>query len=621
MADTKHNPESPAAADTEAGREASQASAQPNTANVLKLDLEGQPGGGTIHQQVAELELLLQQLVARQGAADTGLRDLHSQADKLQGDMNLHLDLTNRKLQAVLEKYTGLKAEAEKLGQHSARFEQELTATRIETESLLGDLEANTQACIEDANQATRELLRKEAEQAEQRHRALTDELQDAARRIQAVEEKASRLVSELESRAKVLQSTIDSVELRLQAELKRIEAEARQRDQVLEQEAARLREAGAMQARRAQQHEARTGCLEQRAEKLQADAAALVERVDGNEARTAGLERRAETQEARTGQLETRAAELENRATEVEGRSTDLEQRSDDLEGRTGNLESETAQLSAATGHLARRQDVLTDRTESLTETTEAHQGQLARLASALRSQLRGFSGVLLLLVVAIAMVAAYFYDQNRALHARSDQQGAEAAQLAASLQAQKAALERELAAQKQALEQSIASERTVLAETDSGLQQEVKDNRSVIQAQREVVEALEQRIATLQDQADSASGRLAALHPLGNFGSDSVVRGESWLAGQDKSQFMVRLLETGDRLAMYKVADRWAYYLEGRNLAYLERAPRGDTVYQLFYGPFELAADAEQFAAAVPSPDTQNPLQVVSVAQLQAE
>ena len=557
---------------------------EPGNVLKLELDLDGNPASArkAIDQQVADLENILQDLVSRQSDTDQQLQQLHGKTGKLEGNFDTHLDLTRLKLQSVLEKYTALKTDAEYLGKQSAQLEQSLVSARSETESLIKTLGDSTQQQIAEANQATRELLQKEAELAQQRQAQLVQQLYATEDRLSDVEAKASQLGSDLESRARVLEGTIEAVQSRLQQEMQRIEEEARQCDEELKKEAARLREAGAMQARRVVQHEARTG----------------------------RLERRAEANEARTTDLESRAGDLEERASLGEGRSEALEQRAEQLEYRAGTLEQDSAKL-------AQQHDQLSSRADVLETTTEQQGSQLGRLAEGLRRQLRGFSGMLLLLVVALVAVGMYLHNQDQKLEAQNEVQNAENAQMTESLQASQSNLEGELAVHKSALE----TQSVTLNAADSGLKTGITENQRLLQQQQQAVEALNRRVMTLQDKADSANGRLAALHPLGNYGADSIIHGSSWFAQQDASYSLVRLTRSDDKQSLYAVADDWAYYLEGRYLAQFETEHDGKRAYELYYGPFSSADEADSFIRRMPTLDRGVPLQVVAVSDVQSQ
>jgi len=541
MADSKKNPDA-GSAESQYDQPLTSTISRAESGTVLKLDLDSVPARDpkSLEKQIADLEAGLQGMAIRQVEADRQLQQLHDQSGKLQGHLDTHLDLTSRKLQAVLEKYTALKADADNLSEQSVRLEEVLGSTRTETRSLIQTLDEDMQQRIAQADQNTRELLKQEAQQAQQRHVELLTRLQAAESRLGAVEAKSTQLAENLETRARVLQDTIAVTETRLQEQIRLIEQEAKQRDEALRKETVQLRDAGAAQARRAQQHEARTGHLERQAALLDERAAVLSE-----------------------------------------------------------------------------QQAALAGRADSLESTTAAQADQLTGLGTALRSQWRGFSGALVLLILAGGFAAFHFHHQGRDLSAQNQQQDAHSAQLAEQIQAQQSVFQQGLSDQQSALDQQVAG----LSAADNRMQQDIAANQREIEQQRQALEALDRRVSELRDSADSANGRLAALHPLGNYGSDSVIHSVDWLGFQADSGYMVRITRSASKQQLYKVADRWAYYLDGQYLAFAENTLNGQSVYDLYYGPFADEKSAQTLVRRMPAPDRNYPLGVVSLNDLLAK
>lgn len=575
----------------------------PNQAELIKLDQGA--GASVLQQRVSELEDSLETLTSQRQETDHLLRQLHTQTEKLQGNFDTHLDLTNRKLQAVLEKYMGLKDQARELGEHSARMQSELSSTRSQAEDLVQSLDEATRQRIQEASEGVQQLLQDEAERSQQRHRELTENLQASQGRLTQVELRAAALQEELDSRAKVLQGTIEAVEQRLHQELQRIEQEARERDEALRKETAELREADQRQEQRAHKHEDRFGELEAW--------------VRSGEIRTDTLEERAGELNDRTASVEQRASALEQRATRGEDRSDRLEQRNDALEGRTSTLEEQTIHLTRLTGELDEQTQALTGRSDALEVVTEAQGSQLARLAERLRRQLRGFSGALLLLLLAIGLVVFYLYNTHREVNTLSQQQARTSTALGESLREQQLAYAKSLAAHTDRIQDTLTRERTELVQADQRLHKEVATAQQGLQEQRQAVKDLEQRLLALQDQAESAVGRLSVAHPLGNYGSDNTIHGRTWLNGLDSSQRLIRLAQVNDKRALYAIADRWSFYLRDRHLAYLPQQRDGNTRYSLFYGPFDTEESALRAARMIPAINPNVPLRVLPAGELQ--
>lgn len=539
MADTEQQAElDPTEATPEQHNQPADNPATETAGNVVQLDSENGLSG--LSRQIAGMEAALQALSEQQQLADQQLQTLHGQQHKLSGNFDIHLDLTNRKLQAVLEKYTGLKSNAEQLATRTTDLQNSLDSSRNQTEALFKSLDTDTRQRIESADRALRDLLSQEAEQTRQRHQALLDQLTAEQQRLSTLEHKAERLGEELSSRAKVLQQTIASVEARLQQELQRIDAQARARDEALHKETIRLREAGAMQARRNQTHEARTGRLEQRNE-----------------------------------QLERRANLLEDDAVRAETRNDLLE------------------------------------------NTAVAHSAQLEQLST----RARAFNGVLLLVLLVLGLVAFYLHNSHRQLGVLQQHQADTSRDLTKSLHKQQAALLQRITDDRATLDTRIDQKTQQLAQTNAQLQQALSASQQQLKTQQQATSTLRNQIANLQDQASSAGGRLAALYPLGNYGTDNTIHRAAWLSHFKPAQLLVRLTEVDDRQALYDIADRWSYYLEGRYLVYVKHTEAGKTVYALYYGPFDSSAAADQFISQTPTPDYDVPMTVTRVQALQQQ
>lgn len=580
MADTK-----PQVTDAVASDQADPNASTKDTVSESNLVQLAPPNGNSpltgLSEQISELEALLQQISAKQQAADSEFRELHTQTQKLQGNLGTHLELTNKKLMAVLEKYTALNNSNEQLGKTTRELQTSLSGTRDELRSELQQLESNSQAQLKNLSETTRELLQQQFEETQQRHADLLQQLDSSNARLASLDKKAERFENELSGRITALQSTVNAAEQRLQQELQRIEQEAVERNKALEEEAQRLQKVDEQQAEALQQ--------------LSADTESLAQRADNVEARTDQLETETKALSEETHKLHARADELSQQTNTLKARTHEMDARADAHEQRTTHVEQSTEQLE---------------------ETAQAQQGQLLALATGLRNQLHGFSGILILVVLAIGILALFLRQGHEELNTVSAQQQNSSEALSANIASQQAQLDESLNQATSDLQQTLQAEHQTLSNNDKRLQLKIDENQRLLEEQQKTVVALKHHMVNLQDKADSVNGRLSALYPMSNYATDSTLHGPAWLKQQDPQQSMVRVAIGEDKAALYQLINRWSFYLDEAPLAYLP-VEHG---YNLLYGPFE-QTQAELAARRMPSADLSNPPKVISISQLIAD
>lgn len=90
-----------------------------------------------------------------------------------------------------------------------------------------------------------------------------------------------------------------------------------------------------------------------------------------------------------------------------------------------------------------------------------------------------------------------------------------------------------------------------------------------------------------TIQDQVQSVEGRLNQTSPFSRIGSDNIIHGVQWIAGLPQENFAVQLSYAESKDALYKIAQRYNYYLKD-SLSYFEINDNGITKYVLLSGNY---------------------------------
>ncbi len=92
---------------------------------------------------------------------------------------------------------------------------------------------------------------------------------------------------------------------------------------------------------------------------------------------------------------------------------------------------------------------------------------------------------------------------------------------------------------------------------------------------------------LATTNDQVQSLDGRSSYASPHNTFGSDNITHGPQWLANQPSENLTIRLATVVQKSELYKIAQRYGYYLKADLFYYPVTTPAGE-FWVLGYGSF---------------------------------
>ncbi|MES9871176.1 MAG: SPOR domain-containing protein, partial [Sedimenticola sp.] len=141
-----------------------------------------------------------------------------------------------------------------------------------------------------------------------------------------------------------------------------------------------------------------------------------------------------------------------------------------------------------------------------------------------------------------------------------------------------------------------------------------------SAVEDQKAKLAKLQEQIETVEEKSDSANGRLSAMAPHRQFGTDSIIHGPTWLAKQDPENYVVRLISANDKEKLYQAAQRWGRYLK-EDLAFYETSDAGQGKFVLVYGAFSDAASARKAAQRLPTIDPWQRKQVERMISIQGK
>lgn len=313
----------------------------------------------------------------------------------------------------------------------------------------------------------------------------------------------------------------------------------------------------------------------------------ALEQRINGladkTEQRQAELQQQQDTQLQQIGQLEVKTQQL---AESLESRVTALQATIDSVEER----------LAAELARLAYESKLHTRLIAQLFEMANRH---------------RTFGIVASLIFL---MVAGGLFYMDHLQSQKSQIQQTMLEQAGEKMANDVEALENQIAATAAAQSNEIA---IANAETRSEMEARLQQQQQTIAALQVENEAVQQKLQTVQDKSDSANGRLNAMHPLYQFGKDSVIHGPEWLAAQSSESYVIVLAQVSDQNELYKLADRNSYYLT-ENLSYLLNDGATGQSYSLVYGPFADEIHASRALFQMPPVDSRSQGKVVRLGDL---
>lgn len=258
------------------------------------------------------------------------------------------------------------------------------------------------------------------------------------------------------------------------------------------------------------------------------------------------------------------------------------------ELDDRTTILEAASDALIHKTDDLQYQSNIMDTRTIDLEDRSDRHEEQIERQANALKDtdntiqrHHRGFAVALVLIAATLGIFS--YQQQNRLLNS-------EASDIALSdTLASQSALINENGVRISALEANSTANHTDLKKTVGENQQQILK--------------LEKDIEALQHRSSNTSHRLSAISPYRSFGIDNTIQPASWLAQQNSEAYVVEVATLNSKDAMYRTAQRWASMLNSAKLSYIETQIDNQTVYTMYYGPFENAQDAERVSYRIPA------------------
>ncbi|WP_232433048.1 hypothetical protein [endosymbiont of Ridgeia piscesae] len=280
----------------------------------------------------------------------------------------------------------------------------------------------------------------------------------------------------------------------------------------------------------------------------------------------------------------------------EIKQTTSKLGQKTHQLKIATDSLENKSQGLSQAVNQLNSETDALQERSN------QQEQG----ISSVIQDERHHFKmlGISLILVVlAVAVFSSYQqyrWHQENKLDQRVAQQFDLNAQQQVAMAQQVASLQQQLSAQHAAA---------------SAHQQDSEAMAQQVKVLKQKITRLKSELANMGDSVESLDGRVVAIAPLHQFGSDNTIHGPEWLASQPSNHYAIRLTSVASKQQLYKIADRYGHYLK-QDLAYLKSGNH----YQLIYGSFNSYRAAASAMRRMPSPDYRNRPQVEQLARIQA-
>jgi hypothetical protein len=471
--------------------------------------------------------------------------DLNSRLSNIESELN-HL---NARESATNKSFRELLSETRK---HSSAQTKELESAREQIEAMSGQYRKMTQDYQRLA--ASANILNAQLEQARAELSAditnlqlssqeRTDQLADGQlqliERAKRIEERAARQAEDIDSRVNVINATIASLESRIVAQIREIAEQSEQRDEALTIRTNMLEET----------------FNEQVKELSKADADLKDE-----------LNNQVEQLTQANNELSDRTIVLETDSSELKERTEDLQFQSNVIDGRTTDLE---------------------DRSDELESLNEKHATALHRVDDTINRHHKGFAVAFIMIASTLAIIS--YLQQDRWIETT-----------AADKAIQQSISAQQETSHNQSVIQTENSTRISALETQS----KADDSKLAvaIEQHEKQLQEIEKNIQSLQNKTENSDQRLNATNPYRRFGKDNTIHPSSWLAAQDKEQFVVEVFNASSKQELYQAAYRFSGLLNENNLSYLEKEISGKTVYTLVYGPFDDQRSAEMASRRLP-------------------
>ncbi|MGB0712632.1 MAG: hypothetical protein ACPGUC_03630 [Gammaproteobacteria bacterium] len=512
-----------------------------------------------INARIGDLEIALSEVDARLNVVDGGFRETSAKAAARDGSINDQLDSVQDELHTLRETYVTLSGRAEAIAKEAATMGR--------------DLGSNQRALAE---------------------------------RTKNMETRAEKLANELESRNKVLNSTIEAVESRLIEYLQAAVAESEDHyaqltarsDQIVASAQALDKEMRALDQSRGDQITDLDGRFRGAHDALRQALLDAETTLDLHAGRMDGHAERLDADEAQIENLRASEARLAQRCSALET-TTDI------LNARTTEMQELIAVMDVRTSTLEERSALNEER-------IDAHEGQILALSGTTRRHSRWGIAALLLIAVALGALLAHQHfntlieHENNALIVQgiNEQMGAQQVALNETLST--------IQTQNDAAHDTLTTETRELREQNRKLSE-------TVEAHEARITALDEKVQTVEDTATSANERLSAAKPLDTFGADSIIHGPAWLAQQDPSHYVIRLITTNSKAELYRSAQRYGYRMD-ETFAYYEQVENGTTRYVLVYGSFGKRSDAESTLYRIPTFDPWSRPEVKEISSIRA-
>ncbi len=277
---------------------------------------------------------------------------------------------------------------------------------------------------------------------------------------------------------------------------------------------------------------------------------------------------------------------------TELDQRIT---KRSDELQQSLDSANETLADHSYEITDLHVADVVLASQIETLEETTakqqSAHLMLVGRVRTGFRWQIAGLALVALALVgYVVLQQQSWDAAESRELALVDSVSDTNARQTALHSAVSEAI--NDIDAQQTAT-QELSDKHKVLA-------QDVELKTAKLTAQ---IALLNEKLQTLNDQSQSLNGRLNASSPFQQFADDNIIHGPEWLAKQDSSAFMVKLITVEDKQELYNTADFYSHFLK-QKLAFYAVTVADQQRYVLLAGVYTSREKAQQLIEGMPAP-----------------
>jgi chromosome segregation ATPase len=264
---------------------------------------------------------------------------------------------------------------------------------------------------------------------------------------------------------------------------------------------------------------------------------------------RSDDIEKEVESSKARILQLQKVDDALEKRAASLEVTSAELTRKSKELDASVSLLDMRTDELSNLVDKLLEDSEKHASLISALQDKSVEMAMSIRAIAGTENKHFKMLSGFLLLAILAIASL--YFYHQSEMSHD-------------AVLTAERSGV---VDQQISSLQQDSMKSAITLAEVQDSL---------VILNDRldQEVTTLNGKLQNMEDQAQSLDGRISNISPFSQIGSNNVIHGPQWLAGQPADSFVIQVAAVADRKDLYAVAERYNHYLKDELSWYVSKS-----------------------------------------------